>query len=209
MRRRKTHEEYVLEVPNDYIVLGTYSLSKTPILHKHLICGHEWFTSPNNMLKGHKCPKCSIKIIADYKRKSHKQYETEVPAGYKVLDTYINDRTPIRHLHEECGTLWLVCPSNLLQGQRCPECAGKTANIVYLVYFPNLELFKVGITNNIDNRLKAFGQKCDLFWTEKFKTNAEARQRESNLLKRVTLFNSMSLRSGNTETFIDDKRSFR
>lgn len=41
-----------------YEPIGTYINNKTPIKHR---CseGHEWLATPNNILAGNKCPKCS------------------------------------------------------------------------------------------------------------------------------------------------------
>ena len=64
MTKRKTHNDFVKEIweiyGSEYEVIGTYTLSKNPIEIKHK-CGHMYFTAPNNLLKGRKCPKCSHK----------------------------------------------------------------------------------------------------------------------------------------------------
>lgn len=58
----KTHEQYVEEVekvnPN-IIVLGVYINANTPILHKCLIDGNEWYIAPANALFGYGCPSCN------------------------------------------------------------------------------------------------------------------------------------------------------
>lgn len=57
----RTHEEYIskLKLVNpDIIVIGDYINSNTPILHKCLIDGHEWFAYPSNVLSGCGCPQC-------------------------------------------------------------------------------------------------------------------------------------------------------
>lgn len=57
----KTHEQYVQELkeinPN-VEVIGMYINSITPILHKCLIDGYEWYTTPMTMLNGG-CPQCN------------------------------------------------------------------------------------------------------------------------------------------------------
>lgn len=50
-------------VKNEYEVLGEYKNSQTKILMKHNSCGYEWLVTPNNFLKGRRCPKCSISNI--------------------------------------------------------------------------------------------------------------------------------------------------
>lgn len=56
MVRRKTHEEFVKEVydlvGDEYSVLGHYTRSSEKLEIQHNICGHKWFITPNNFLKG-------------------------------------------------------------------------------------------------------------------------------------------------------------
>lgn len=58
----KTHEQYVNQVkvinPN-IIVIGNYINSHTPILHKCLIDGNEWYAEPSNILSGCGCSQCN------------------------------------------------------------------------------------------------------------------------------------------------------
>lgn len=59
---RKSHEQYVNELKElnkNVLVLGTYVNANTPILHKCLIDGNEWFAAPTNMLFGYGCPQCN------------------------------------------------------------------------------------------------------------------------------------------------------
>ena len=58
----KTHEQYVQELKEinpDVEVVGIYINSITPILHKCLIDGYEWYTAPTTMLNGCGCPQCN------------------------------------------------------------------------------------------------------------------------------------------------------
>lgn len=60
--KRKTHEQYVEELkivnPN-IVVVDSYISALTPILHKCLIDGNEWYVSPANTLFGYGCPRCN------------------------------------------------------------------------------------------------------------------------------------------------------
>ncbi len=61
-RLHKTHEQYEKElrlVNPSVIVLDTYIDATTPILHKCLIDGNEWYISPSNILTGYGCPRCN------------------------------------------------------------------------------------------------------------------------------------------------------
>ena len=58
----KSHDEYVQDLKEcnkDIVVLGIYTNSNTPILHKCLIDGNEWYAKPSNILSGKGCPQCN------------------------------------------------------------------------------------------------------------------------------------------------------
>ena len=80
----KTHEEYVDELNNinpDIIVLGMYINANTPILHKCLIDGHEWYAQPANILSGKGCPQCNEsngeRQVRLWLEKHHIKYERQ------------------------------------------------------------------------------------------------------------------------------------
>lgn len=59
---RKTHEQYekkLKSVNPSVVVLGDYIDAVTPILHKCLIDGNEWYVTPSNLLSGYGCPQCN------------------------------------------------------------------------------------------------------------------------------------------------------
>lgn len=58
----KSHDEYVKEVSlinHDIEVVGIYSNSKTPILHRCKIDNTMWLSRPDNILQGKGCPVCN------------------------------------------------------------------------------------------------------------------------------------------------------
>lgn len=66
MKKRKTHEEYIAEIDKsnyNVTVIGEYINARTPILHKCNVCGYKWDVTPDNILRGHKCPVCMHKAI--------------------------------------------------------------------------------------------------------------------------------------------------
>ena len=61
MRKKKTHTEFIKElklINPEIIVIDKYLSAKTKIKVKHT-CGYKWNTTPNALLKGISCPKCS------------------------------------------------------------------------------------------------------------------------------------------------------
>lgn len=61
----KTKESFQAEVdkkhPQQYIILGEYVRAREPLPVRNLTCGHEYIVSPDNLLRGKGCPRCSIR----------------------------------------------------------------------------------------------------------------------------------------------------
>ena len=130
MRRKRTHKEYIEEVamvnPN-LIVLEEYVDSRTPILHKCKIDGHQWKPIPCGILRGSGCPVCRNRKLREQRVKTQEQYEQEVAQIHpfiKVIGVYINTETTVTHRCLKDGYEWSAKPANILQGKGCPKCAG-------------------------------------------------------------------------------------
>lgn len=80
-----------------------------------------------------------------------------------------------------------------------------SSNIVYVVYFSDLFLYKIGITSNVKRRIKEFGQPCVILKIQECEPK-EAAELERKLLKSVTLINTGALNNGNTETFMQSSK---
>lgn len=129
-KRRKTHEEYVIEVASvnpNIEVIGKYINSKTKILHRCKNHNIEWKASPTNILRGMGCYKCGIEKSSTKRSKLHELYIEELRKNNSsiiVLEKYINARTPILHKCLIDGYEWKAKPDNILSGTGCPKCAG-------------------------------------------------------------------------------------
>jgi ribosomal protein S18 len=198
-KQRKSMEEYAAQLPEDIKVLEYYINNKTKIMHKH-ICGFEWKAYPNNILRGHSCPKCydNSKITEDYIE--------QLPEDIILLGKYINSYTKILHKHS-CGFEWETTPNTILMGHSCPEC-NKGFNIklpaaTYLIYFSEYDLYKFGISNNYKKRLHTFGSKPEIIFVREFELGSEALTLEKQWSNNVDYLkiNTGQLKSGNTETF--------
>lgn len=116
---------------NDYEPLENYTYAKVPILVRHVLCGHEYKTTPDNILSGKGCKPCGHKRTGESKKKTLHQFKEEVfelvSDEYIVLGDYegANTKTLIKHNISECGYNWETSPSNFLSGSRCPVCADK------------------------------------------------------------------------------------
>lgn len=123
MGKRKTHEQYVDDVASinpNIEVAGKYIDSRTKILHRCKIDGHEWYVKPNDILNGHGCPVCFGNA-----KKTHEQYVKDVAKAnpnIEVVGTYINNSTNILHRCKIDGFEWYAKPNNILSGYGCPQC---------------------------------------------------------------------------------------
>ncbi len=60
----KTKNSLQIEVnekfPQKYQIIGEYIKARLPLLVKNNSCGHEYMISPDNLLRGKGCPRCSL-----------------------------------------------------------------------------------------------------------------------------------------------------
>ena len=80
----------------------------------------------------------------------------------------------------------------------------------YLLFFPELNVYKVGITNNLDTRRKNLGETSEVIDSTVFETYEECISYESAALKKLEphMEDTGILKSGNKETFrLDGSRS--
>lgn len=125
---KKTTKQYKKEVfdlvSDEYEVLGEYIGAKAKIKMKHNECGREYCVSPDNFLRGAKCPLCKENKIN--RRKTHEQFCKEVydlvGNEYIVIDNYIESRIKISIKHSVCGNVYKVRPQDFLYNSRCPKC---------------------------------------------------------------------------------------
>lgn len=82
------------------------------------------------------------------------------------------------------------------------------SNIVYIIYFPDLFLYKIGITNCVEKRIKRFGHSCIILKVQEFDPK-KAAQLERELLNSVVLINTGLLKEGNTETFTEPSKEIK
>ena len=121
--KRRTHKEYVEEVVRlntNIEVVGEYINCNDKVLHKCKIDGYEWMATPNNILKGKGCPKCSGNA-----KKTHKEYISDVDVinpNIEVLGNYTNAHASILHRCKVCGCKWFAIPNAILSGISCPKC---------------------------------------------------------------------------------------
>lgn len=136
-------------------------------------------------------------------KKRHKEKVESL--GFVLLEKYKGSQEKILHQHD-CGYKWFVSPNNFHKVNGCPQCRETIDNAityVYECYFPELNLFKIGITNSWNARKNEFGEKVELInlWAMVDRTNAQSLERYLLNQNKNNLMNTGMLKSGNTETF--------
>ena len=136
MPPRKTHDSFMKEVEDrygdEYTILGEYAHTHSPILIRHNICGNEWdTTAPYDFLKprANTCPKCSHQSWAFTPKEYSDRVLKETNGEYKVLSTYVNNKTKVTYKHIECGKVWEARPDAFNNGHRCPACGIKLSKL--------------------------------------------------------------------------------
>lgn len=123
MSKRRTHEEFIAEMnivnPNIKIV-GRFVNMRTKIICQCKTDGYEWNATPDNLLRGHGCPKCAGCV-----KRTHKQFITEMAVlnpNIEITTSYINVDTIIGCRCKICCHEWYATPNNLLSGKGCKMC---------------------------------------------------------------------------------------
>lgn len=83
-------------------------------------------TSIHHLLEGHGCRKCAYENLAQLKARTTEEFQNELDETfgpiYKVLDTYVNNRTKITCQCLICGSTFTRKPSAILTGVGCTNC---------------------------------------------------------------------------------------
>lgn len=131
MAKKKTHEQFVLEVFGinpDIEVVDNYVNAKTSIKVRSKLCGHEWNIIPDNFFirgNGSYCKICKPNI--PYNIKTHEQFTLEVlsvNSELTLLDKYKSSKVNLL-IKGKCNHEWTIQPDNFLRkhtGSKCPIC---------------------------------------------------------------------------------------
>lgn len=122
--RAQIEKEVRDKTGDEYRMLEPYKGDGEKILFVHRYCGYKWKIKPNDILNGHRCPKCNNTLQWD----THKLalYIENVSHGeYKLLGEYTGMLKPVAIRHKKCGTTFMMQPESFKTGHRCRKCAAK------------------------------------------------------------------------------------
>lgn len=129
--KRRTQKEWdriVYEkVRDEYLFLDKYKNAKTALRVIHHPCGNEYKVSPQEFLRGSRCPLCVHKRTSEEQKTSSGEWERRVEeigkGNYEFTEKYINKYTPIEIVHKICNNRYKVAPSDFIKGSQCPYCS--------------------------------------------------------------------------------------
>ena len=148
----KTHEQFAEELfhlyKDEYIPLEVYQKGNVKIKMQHS-CGYIWQVRPQTLLhKQGGCPRCSHK-----ERKTIDEFKEEILNAigneYELRSEYYDRRTKVLMKHKKCGFEYLITPSNLIRGNRCPRCCGR---------YKTTEEFKEEVFEKVENEYQVLGK---------------------------------------------------
>lgn len=177
INRKPTQEEYILNVKYKNAsleVIGTYIDMHTKIKHRCIFCKNIIMITPDHVLRGYGCKKCSSLYTAQKLILSSEKFETNVHKNdcNIILKTqYINNKTPIECQCKVCGHEWIVKYPFQLYSSHCPKCVVKERsekkkldfNTFKSMILPNITLLSEYIGAN--KKINCSCDKCGFLWT--------------------------------------------
>ena len=122
------HQEFInrLRISNPTISLvGEYINYTIPVSVICNLCNYSWYTRPNNIMRGRKCPKCG-------RFKKHEEFAKELlEKNNKVtlVGVYISVKEKVLVKCKFCHINYYGRPDILLEGMGCSICANKSRRI--------------------------------------------------------------------------------
>lgn len=115
--------------------------------------------TPTNILRQeHGCPECVYESVSSLRKLSNSVFLEKLNTAHNTnivaLEEYKGSKSPISFLCKRHNSNFLSTPFNVLQGRGCNICGGllkfrkylDEPTILYYLYLPEYNLYKVGIT---------------------------------------------------------------
>lgn len=127
--RKLNNEEFrskLKDISPNITPIESYINSCTPIECFCLVHKISWKARPNDLLRGHGCPKCGRQVAAVNHSYSHTEFIEKmslVNKDVEVLGTYVNMHEKIKCRCRNCDTIWYPKCLNLFYAKTgCPTC---------------------------------------------------------------------------------------
>ena len=129
--------ERMKKVNPNITVLGEYERSSKPLLVRCNVCGHEWYSDPNNLLRGRGCMQCYKASAKGRKLKKSKKWANKLEENFKkklvdkgvgvtLISEYKGFDKNVTVRCNDCGAEYITKPMNLVHnGGKCPLCKNK------------------------------------------------------------------------------------
>ena len=186
--KRMTHEEFVKKIAernsyySDIELLNNYSGALERIKCKCKKCSNEWSPIASSLIQGTGCPLCAKKRIAKTNSKILKEYRVSNPPANKIsnkeflkmfkekspyadtitiLSKYSGMREKVDCLCGRCGKKWRPLPTQLLNGQGCPNCRHSSTSFMEQFIVRTL-MYVLGENEVIQRDRKTIGRELDI-----------------------------------------------
>lgn len=123
---KRSHEQFISLIKerysDEYIILSEYTNSRNKVKVKHMVCGNEYETAADTLLRGHGCKKCAGLIKYTTNEVANK-ISNVTNGEYEIVGSYIANNKPIKVRHLKCDTIFETTYSLFITlGSRCPLC---------------------------------------------------------------------------------------
>lgn len=184
---------------------GTYDYSKVEYKTSRekviIICKEhgEFLQAPNTHFKGHGCPGCSH---------NKKKDTTQCIKDFEDVHGSIYDYQKVQYVNAnydvEIGCRvhgsFFQRPNHHLEGHGCPKCQTTNQNTLYILRCLTTGLIKIGITNNLDNRISRIGGNLEYLHHITIENPRDLEKQLHQKYKDWQVFNP-TVRNGGTEFF--------
>jgi len=150
--------ERLLDSNRGIKLIGDYTSSRDTTKFE-CVCGHCWMATPNNILNGKGCPKCSTTIGSNKLRSSKEEVNILLKdRGICMIGEYTTALS--KSLFKcNCGNEWEATPGNIISGRQCPVCSMNSRRSSKEIV--NRKLFELGRTDRMIGEFTTFGEKSD------------------------------------------------
>lgn len=137
MTKKKTDSEFKAQVEQiakgEYSFLDAYKDARTKITCCHNKCGNVWEISPDNFLRGKRCPECQNESRILNRRNSLKRVEEIIlqksGGEFEYISGYVNSKSKVKLKHLRCGRTIVKPFSAFYDGITC-SCEKTNRDIV-------------------------------------------------------------------------------